>query len=165
MATTERITMNTGDIIPYGNNPRKLGDRSVEAVASSIKEFGYISPIIVDENNVVIAGHTRLLAMKKLGMGEAEVIRVSGLTDEQVRALRLADNKTAELSEWDADKLIEELDKILNIDMSDFGFDHDVEFDTEVSEDDYEVIPPEEPRQIGAELGDIVEVTLSKPKN
>lgn len=98
-------------LIPYENNPR-INDGAVEAVAASIKEFKFRNPIIVDKNNVIIAGHTRLRAAKKLGLEEVPTIRAEDLTEEQVRAFRLADNKTAELAEWDFSMLDEELSKI-----------------------------------------------------
>lgn len=86
--------MRVADLIPYENNPRK-NDEAVEAVAASIKEFGFKVPIIVDADNVIIAGHTRLKAAQLLGMETVPVIRADDLTDEQVKAFRLADNKTA----------------------------------------------------------------------
>ena len=112
----------TDALIPYENNPR-INDGAVEAVAASIKEFGFKNPIIVDKNNVIICGHTRLQAAKKLGLEEVPTIRAEDLTEEQVRAFRLADNKTAELADTDFDLLEEELKKIKRIDMSSFGFE------------------------------------------
>lgn len=109
-------------LIPYENNPR-VNDGAVEAVAASIKEFKFRNPIIVDKNNVIIAGHTRLKAAKKLGLEEVPTIRAEDLTEEQVRAFRLADNKTAELAEWDFGLLEEELRGIENIGMDKMGFD------------------------------------------
>lgn len=109
------------EIIPYENNPRK-NDRAVDAVAESIKNFGFKVPIIVDSENVIVAGHTRLRAAEKLGLKTVPVIRADDLTEEQVTAYRLADNKTAELAEWDFDKLEAELALIEDIDMSAFGF-------------------------------------------
>lgn len=93
---------------PYENNPR-VNDDAVDAVANSIREFGFQSPIIVDRDMVIIAGHTRLKAARKLGMDTVPVIVARDLTDEQARAYRLADNKTGELAEWDAEKLDAEL--------------------------------------------------------
>lgn len=111
-----------GKLIPYENNPRK-NDKAVIKVANSIREFGFINPIVVDKNNVVVAGHTRLKAALKLKMDSVPCIRVDVLSDEQVKAFRLADNKLAELAEWDADFLEKELADIVDIDMSDFGFE------------------------------------------
>ena len=115
------VMMFTDELIPYSNNPR-VNDGAVDAVAKSIEEFGFRNPIIVDKNNVIIAGHTRLKASQKLGLKKVPVIVADDLTDEQANALRLAGNKTNELSDWDFDKLKEELDAI-TIDMSQFGFD------------------------------------------
>lgn len=109
------------EIKPYENNPR-INDEAVEYVANSIKEFGFRNPIILDKNNVIICGHTRLLASKELKLKQIPCIIADDLTDEQVKALRLADNKVAEKSMWDYSKLDEELEDILNIDMSKFDF-------------------------------------------
>ena len=114
------------DIYPYENNPRK-NDDAVDEVASSIKAFGFKNPIIVDKNMVIIAGHTRLKAATKLGLTMVPVIIADDLTEDQANALRLADNKTAEIAKWDKKKLEEELKQInwelLGIDMTDVGFD------------------------------------------
>lgn len=116
------------EIKPYENNPRN-NDGAVEAVANSIKEFGWQQPIVVDKDMVIIVGHTRYLAAKKLGLDTVPVVVASNLNDEQVRAYRLADNKTGELAEWNTKLLDDELQDILDIDMTDFGFDEDIEFD------------------------------------
>lgn len=122
MKNEKIVMMKTADIIPYENNPRK-NDGAVEAVANSIKEFGFRSPIIVDSENVIIAGHTRLRAAESLGIEEVPVIIADDLTEEQVRAFRIADNKTGELATWDMDALAEEIkDLIPDIDMTEFGF-------------------------------------------
>lgn len=105
----------------YANNPRDNNPKAVKAVADSIQEFGFRSPILVDENNEIIAGHTRLLASKQLGIEEVPTIVVSDLTEEQITAYRIADNKTNELSQWDDTKLRAELDKIQEIPMDKFG--------------------------------------------
>ena len=110
------------DIKPYENNPR-LNEDAIPYVMNSIKEFGFKNPIILDKNNVIVAGHTRLESAKRLGMKEAPVIYADDLTEEQVKAFRLADNKVAEKSMWDYSKLDEELENILDIDMSLFDFD------------------------------------------
>lgn len=115
-------TVSIDSIKPYKNNPRD-NEAGVDAVANSIKEFGWQQPIVVDKDNVIIVGHTRYKAAKKLGMDKVPVVVASNLSDEQVRAYRLADNKTGELTDWDVDLLDDELDDILDIDMSDFGFD------------------------------------------
>ena len=115
-------SMKISDVKPYPHNPRK-NDSGVEAVANSIKEFGWQQPIVVDKDHVIIVGHTRYKAAKKLGMDKVPVVVADGLTDEQVRAYRLADNKTGELTDWDTEQLDIELGDILDLDMSDFGFD------------------------------------------
>lgn len=140
------------EVIPYEKNPRK-NDEAVKYVAESIKEFGFKVPIIIDSNNVIIAGHTRLKASKKLGYKEVPCIIADDLTPEQIKAFRLADNKVSEMAEWDLDLLNEELENIIDINMEDFGFDLNLDFeDKEVEEDDFEVEVPEEPV---AKLGDI----------
>ena len=109
------------DVIPYEKNAKKHPDEQVEWIANSIKEFGWQQPLVLDKDNVVVIGHGRLLAAKKLGIDEVPCVYADDLSDEQIRALRLADNKTNE-SDWDLDLLDIELDDIFNIDMSEFGF-------------------------------------------
>lgn len=106
----------------YKNNPR-LNDAAVDKVAASIKEFGFKVPIVVDKDNIIIAGHTRLKAAKSLGLDTVPCIIADDLTEEQVKAFRLADNKTGELAEWDIEKLHEELKALTAFDMDAFGFD------------------------------------------
>ena len=110
------------DIVPYENNPRKNAD-AVQVVMNSIREFGFKQPIVLDENNVIVVGHTRFMAAKKLGYTEVPCIIASDLTEEQVNAYRLADNKTNEYAEWDMAMLESELSSILDIDMEMFGFE------------------------------------------
>lgn len=117
------IEMKIDDVKPYENNPRN-NEEAVDGVANSIKQFGWQQPIVVDKENVIIVGHTRYKAAQKLGLKVVPVI-VAELSEEKAKAYRLADNKTNEAAEWNFDKLQEELDKIINIDMSDFGFDVD----------------------------------------
>lgn len=139
-------------IKPYENNPRD-NDGGVDAVANSIKEFGWQQPIVVDKDNVIIVGHTRYKAAKKLGMDKVPVVVADNLSDEQAKAYRLADNKTSELTDWDNALLNDELDDILDIDMSDFGFDLEIPDDgEEVQEDDFDEEVPEEPK---SKLGQI----------
>ena len=108
---------------PYERNARKHTDPDVQTIVESIKEFGFDDPIgIWSEENVIVEGHGRLLAAKKLGMKTVPCIRLDHLTDEQRRAYALAHNKTAEMSEWDFDILPEELDNIFDVDMEQFGF-------------------------------------------
>lgn len=116
------IEMDINNVKPYDKNPRN-NDDAVEATANSIKEFGWQQPIVVDHENVIIVGHTRLRAAKLLKLDKVPVVVADNLTDEQVKAYRLADNKTGELAIWDDKLLSQELDDILNIDMQTFGFD------------------------------------------
>ncbi|CCI82002.1 DNA modification methylase [Lactobacillus hominis] len=148
-------TVSINKIKPYENNPRN-NDDAVDAVANSIKEFGWQQPIVVDIDGVIIAGHTRYKAAKKLGYKEVPIVVADNLTEEQVNAYRLADNKSGELATWDDDELQEELDKILDIDMTDFGFDLETELeDDEVIDDDYEEEVPEEPK---SKLGQVYQL-------
>ena len=109
------------ELIPYINNPRN-NENAVDKVASSITEFGFKNPIVIDKNNVVINGHTRLLASKKLGLKEVPVIVADDLTEAQVKAFRIADNKTSEYAEWNEELLKLELEQLedMNFSMSDF---------------------------------------------
>lgn len=116
----KNVSINT--VKPYENNPRN-NDDAVDAVANSIKEFGWQQPIVVDIGGVIIAGHTRYKAAKKLKLKEVPIVVADNLSEEQVKAYRLADNKVSELAEWNTSLLDEELEQILDIDMSDFGFD------------------------------------------
>ena len=113
---------NINTIKPYDHNPRR-NDAAVEAVANSIREFGFRQPIVVDTEGTIIVGHVRYKAALQMGLQKVPVHVATELTLEQVRAYRLADNKTAELSEWDFEKLTAELEGLPDFDMSDFGFD------------------------------------------
>ena len=141
------------DLIPYENNPR-INDDAVEYVKNSIKEFGFKVPIIIDKNNVIVAGHTRYKACKELGINEIPCIVADDLTDKQIKAFRLADNKVSEKAQWDLSKLDEELLEIKDFDMADFGFDF-FEEEQETVEDDFEAELPEEPQ---SKLGDIYQL-------
>lgn len=151
----EIIIKGLDEIRPYENNPR-VNDGAVGAVAESIREFGFQQPIVVDREGVIIAGHTRYKDAQKLGMTEVPVVVADNLTDEQVRAYRLADNKTGELAEWDFSALEEELAGIGELDMSLFGFEtKEMKEPEEITEDDYEEEPPEVPK---ARVGDIYQL-------
>lgn len=133
------VYKNVSELVPYENNPRN-NDDAVDYVANSIKNFHFQVPIVIDKNNVVIAGHTRLKACHKLGIKEVPCIVADDLTPEQVKAFRIADNKTSELAGWDMDKLDIELGEIADIDMGDFGFDiEDQGFDDEKTPEDKDV--------------------------
>ena len=110
------------EIKPYENNPRH-NDNAVDAVANSIREFGFKVPIVVDSDGVIVAGHTRYKAAKKLGLQTVPCLIADDLTQEQVKAFRLADNKVGEIATWDLDTLKVELDNIGEIDLSGMGFD------------------------------------------
>ena len=145
------IKMKVEDLIPYINNPRN-NENAVDKVASSISEFGFKNPIFVDKNNVVVNGHTRLLASKKLGLKEVPVIVIDDLSEAQIKAFRIADNKTSEYAEWDEELLKIELEQLedmnfnlddLNIDYSDFDLEVDLEsFEEEYNEEDDAIEEP-----------------------
>lgn len=115
------------ELIPYENNPRK-NDEAVEYVANSIREFGFKVPIIIDKENVIVAGHTRYKAANELGLNVVPCIVADDLDENQIKAFRLADNKVSEQSEWDYLKLEQELLNV-DFDMSCFGFDADSEME------------------------------------
>lgn len=143
------------ELIPYDNNAR-INDKAVEAVAKSIKEFGMKNPIIIDKNDVVIAGHTRLKALISLGVKTAPCIIADDLTDEQIKAFRIADNSTAQIADWDLEKLNTELESI-DLDMTMFGLDEQIkeierELAPEVIEDE---VPEVDEKNIITKLGDI----------
>ena len=135
----EIINKKIDELIPYEKNPR-INDDAVKYVANSIKEFGFKVPIIIDKNNVIVAGHTRLKASKELGLTEVPCIIADDLNEEQIKAFRLADNKVSEKAEWDLDLLDEELEDI-NIDMKQFSFkDLDIDWDNvdDLTEENYD---------------------------
>lgn len=138
------ISKKIEEIKEYENNPRN-NDNAVEYVARSIKDFGFKIPIIVDKNNVIVAGHTRYKAAKELNLTEVPCIVADDLTDEQIKAFRLVDNKSAELAEWNLELLNIELENIHDIDMNLYNFELSELLDN-VLEDDYEIELPEEPK-------------------
>lgn len=127
---------------PYDKNPRK-NKEAVKYVAESIKEFGFKQPIVIDKNNVIVCGHTRLLAAKQLGLKEVPCILADDLTEEQINAYRLVDNKTNEFAEWDNELLKEELFKLPSLNMKLFGFEEEQKEEQIAEEDNYE-----EPEQL-----------------
>lgn len=151
----EIINKSVRDLVPYENNPRN-NDEAVEYVAASIREFGFKVPIVIDRDGVIVAGHTRLKAALKLGLDEVPCIVADDLTPEQVTAFRLADNKVSEQATWAEDKLIEELKKLGEFDMTKFGFD------AELTEKDPEDIIQDEvpapPRKAKSKLGQIYQL-------
>ena len=149
----EYIKMPIDQLIPYGNNPRK-NDEAVPYVEESINQVGYITPIVIDENNIILAGHTRLKALiAKKESNEIEVLKVSGLTEEQKKKYRLLDNKTGEKAEWDFSKLEEELEG-LDFGDFDFGFEIDSKEKKEGTEDTFDV-DSELKRDVFSKLGDL----------
>ena len=126
--------LDINELVEYEDNPRENA-QAVEPVAESIKQFGFKVPIVIDKDNVIITGHTRLRAAKMLGMERVPTIQADDLTEDQVKAFRLADNKTAELADWDMTKLANELSVIFDIDMTALGFE-DNEF-SDVYADDF----------------------------
>lgn len=151
----EIINKSVRDLIPYENNPRN-NDEAVEYVAASIREFGFKVPIVIDSDGVIVAGHTRLKAALKLGLDEVPCIVADDLTPDQVAAFRLADNKVSEQATWAEDKLVEELKKLGEFDMTKFGFD------AELTEKDPEDIIQDEvpapPRKAKSKLGQIYQL-------
>ena len=147
METKSKIQIREIDvqsIKPYKNNPRR-NDLAVKKVAESIRQFGFKVPIVLDKHYEIVAGHTRLKAAMELGLETVPCIIADDLTESQIKAFRLADNKTAELAEWDLDLLSEELAELsqLNLDfsMADFGFDLNIDAEdliTEAEEDDFD---------------------------
>ncbi len=131
------IQKSIADLIPYSRNPRR-NDEAVPMVMNSIKEFGFKVPIVVDKNNIIVCGHTRFKAALKLGLETVPCIVADDLSDEQIKAFRLADNKVSEKADWDFEILSGELDDIINIDMDSFGFES-IEFE-EPEEDDSEKV-------------------------
>ena len=121
------------DVIPYENNPRK-NDEAVEYVIKSIKDFGFKIPIIIDRNGIIVTGHTRYKAAQKLGMETIPCIIADDLTDEQIKAFRLADNKVGENAEWDYNLLSEEIDRLCDFNFEEYGFDN-IEVDDDISND------------------------------
>lgn len=108
------VTKNIKDIKPYEKNPR-INDNAVDKVAESIKQFGWKVPIVIDKNNVIVTGHTRYKAAEKLGINEIPCIIANDLTDAQIKAYRIADNKVADFAIWDNKLLLEELADLDNI--------------------------------------------------
>lgn len=133
----ELIEKKLSELIPCANNPRK-NDNAVDAVVESIKQCGYISPIVIDENNEILAGHTRYKALKRMKVKTAKCVVMEGLTEEQKRKYRILDNKTGEFAEWDFD--------LLNIELADLDFgDFDFGFELPENEEEKEIIEDEVP--------------------
>lgn len=133
--------LNIDDIKPYENNPRK-NDKAIEPVAKSIKEYGFRVPIVIDKNNVIVAGHTRYKACKQLGIDKVPCVIADDLSEDQIKAYRIADNKTAEYAEWDFELLEIELNDIeLDTDWLEFDFEDEKEIPPSNLKDDF-IVPP-----------------------
>lgn len=133
--------INISELTPYDKNPR-LNDAAVPKVAESIRQFGFKVPIVIDSNNVIVAGHTRYKAAQSLDLKQVPCIIADDLSQEQIRAFRLADNKVAEFAEWDFTTLNDELEALADFDMQEFGFMNvdDIEWDDvpELNESTYD---------------------------
>jgi ParB family transcriptional regulator, chromosome partitioning protein len=105
----DTVTLPIEEVIPYWRNPRKIPQRAIEAVAKSIRDYGYVQPIVVDASHVIIVGHTRLEAVRSLGWTEVPVMVASDLSEERANEYRLVDNRTSEMTDWDYDSLVAEL--------------------------------------------------------
>lgn len=141
-----------GSVKPYEKNAKKHPQDQVAHIAASLRRFGWKQPLVVDSNGIIVVGHGRYFAAQTLKRTKVPIVRADDLSEEEIKAYRLADNKTNE-SDWDDDLLNIELDDITNIDMSDFGFD--LREPDEVVEDDYMPEPPEEPK---AKRGDLYQL-------
>ena len=119
------VNKKIGELKPYENNPRH-NENAVPYVVESIKRYGFKNPIIIDKDNVIVAGHTRYLASKELGLNEVPCIVADDLTEDEIKEFRLVDNRTAEMSEWDDELLASELS---DIDFGNFDFDFNVDED------------------------------------
>jgi len=149
----EIIEKRLAELTPYKNNPRK-NDQAVDAVAASIKAFGWRVPIVIDKDGVIVCGHTRAKAAKKLKLESVPCVVADDLTEDEIKAFRLADNKVGELAEWDLPALDLELAD-LDFDMGEFGFgllDDDYTKPDEVKEDDFDEDPPAEPKSKRGEI-------------
>ena len=159
----EIVNIKTDKLIPYVNNPRHNED-AVEKVMASIQEFGFKVPLVIDKNNVVVTGHTRLKAAKRLGIDEVPCVVADDLSDAQIKAFRIADNKVSEYAEWDEELLKIELEQLeeMNFNLDDLSIDYS-DFDLDVGEDIKEIEPeeveiPEVPEEPKAKLGDIYQL-------
>ena len=136
-------------IKPYENNPRKLSEKAIEKVAMSLKEYGFRQPIVVDKNRIIVVGHTRFRASKKLGFKEVPITIADNLTPEQINGYRIADNRTSQESEWDFQPLQKELSDLadLNFNLELTGF-NDSELDNYITfENDVDIDLPDIPNE------------------
>jgi len=128
-------------LVPYANNAKKHSNEQVEKIAESIKEFGFLSPCLIDNDYNIIAGHGRVMAANKLGLKTVPCVFVEGLSEAQRRAYILADNKLTEMGEWDFDMVQIELEELndmgFNVDLTGFEYEKEIDYEN-IVEDDYE---------------------------
>ena len=148
----EFVKLRLSDIRPYPNNPR-INDNAVKYVVQSIKDCENLDPIEVDEDNIILSGHTRLKALEQLGYDETECVRYTGLSEDQKKKYRILANKTGEFAEWDLDILSEELDSLFDFDAE--FYDFDISLDEEEPQEIVEDEPPEPPEEPKTKMGDI----------
>lgn len=136
------IQKKLADIVPYANNTKKHDETQIKNVAESIKKYGWVQPLVIDDDGTIVIGHCRALAAERLGIEEVPCVVVSDLTEEEINALRIVDNKTNE-SPWDFDLLSAELTEI---DLSDFEFDFNVptDFTADMIDDFFDNVEPKE---------------------
>lgn len=151
----ERVSVEK--LIPYVNNAKIHNEAQVTKIASSIREFGFVNPILIDKDFNIIAGHGRLMAAKKLEMTEVPCVYVEGLTEAQRKAYILADNRLSELADWDMELVTTELEELaaMNFDIDLTGFEMNIEDTTVVVEDDFDVDLPAVPV---AKIGDVYQL-------
>ena len=136
------IQKRLADIVPYANNTKKHDETQIKNVAKSIKKYGWVQPLVIDDDGTIVIGHCRALAAEKLGIEEVPCVVVSDLTEDEINALRIVDNKTNE-SPWDFGLLSAELPEI---DLSDFEFDFNMptEFTADMIDDFFDEVEPKE---------------------
>lgn len=156
------VEVEINKIVPYEKNPRQHGEQQINRIASSIAEFGFNQPVVIDENSIVLVGHGRLAAAKKIGLKSIPTLRLVGLSEAQKKAYRIIDNKLQNDSTWQIEDLGMELQS-----LEEFGFDLDlyglddlkVETDTDIIDDDFE---PSETRKTSIVLGDVIELGVHR---
>lgn len=156
------VYKNITELKPYKKNAKKHPKEQVEQIANSIKEFGFTQPVLIDKHNSVVAGHGRILGAKKAGLKEVPTVCLDELTEEQIKAYRLADNKLNE-SDWDEVLLQQSLDEIMELDMSLFGFDLGEEIEKE--EQKYTTktnIPQYEPKGEEPDISELMDIGKTK---
>ena len=142
------------DLKPYEKNAKTHPKKQIDLLVENIKRFGFTTPVLIDENKEVIAGHGRLIALKKMKEKTVPCVKIEGLTDEEIKALRLADNKIAEMGDWEMDLVIEELKGLSDEELDLTGFEKDLIIEPNAKDDDVPEVP-EEPK---AKLGDIYQL-------